>query len=103
MSNFLIFKATFNNSATPAIGTYTAEGAAAYFNRNLDLSPDYYLYGKTSRSAIRWFVPTAETTDFEFVADILTTELMEPCMLVGHNNEKEAMMEASFMCEIVTV
>ena len=75
MSNFLIFKAAFNNSnsSTPAIGTYTAEGAAAYFNRNPDLSPDYYLYGETPRSAIRWFVPTAETTDFEFVADILTT------------------------------
>lgn len=73
MSNFLIFKAAFNDSATPAIGTYTAEGADAYFNSNPDLSPDYYLYGKTSRSAIRWFVPTKETTDFEFVADILTT------------------------------
>ncbi len=74
MSNFLIFKAAFNNSATPAIGTYTAEGATAYFNRNLSISPDYYLYGNTAGSAVRWFVPTAETTDFEFVADILTTE-----------------------------
>ena len=74
MSNFLIFKAAFNNSVTPAIGTYTAEGATARFNRNTDISPDYYLYGDTSKSAIRWFVPTTETTDFEFVADILTTE-----------------------------
>lgn len=73
MSNFLIFKAAFNNSTTPAIGTYTAEGATAKFIRNTSISPDYYLYGNTSRSAIRWFVPTAETTDFEFVADILTT------------------------------
>ena len=74
MSNFLIFKAAFNNSATPAIGTYTAEGATAQFYKNTSISPDYYLYGNTSKSAIRWFVPTAETTDFEFVADILTTE-----------------------------
>lgn len=73
MSNFLIFKAAFHNSTTPAIGTYTAEGAAAYFNRNLSISPDFYLYGNTSGSAIRWFVPTAGATDFEFVADILTT------------------------------
>ena len=73
MSNFLIFKAAFNDSATPAIGTYTAEGATAQFTRNTSISPDYYLYGDTSNSAIRWFVPTTETTDFEFVADILTT------------------------------
>lgn len=73
MSNFLIFKAAFNNSATPAIGTYTAEGAAAQFNINTSLSPDYYLYNTADGTAVQWFVPTAETTDFEFVADILTT------------------------------
>ena len=73
MSNFLIFKAAFNNSATPAIGTYTAEGATARFNRNTDISPDYYLYNTADGTAVQWFVPTAETTDFEFVADILTT------------------------------
>lgn len=72
MSNFLIFKAAFNNSATPAIGTYTAEGATARFNRNTSISPDYYLYNTALYSAVQWFVPTAETTDFEFVADILT-------------------------------
>ena len=72
MSNFLIFKAAFNNSATPAIGTYTAEGATALFTKNTNLSPDYYLYTNTSNATIQWFVPTKETTDFEFVADILT-------------------------------
>ena len=72
MSNFLIFKAAFNNSATPAIGTYTAEGATAQFNKNTSISPDYYLYNTALYSAVQWFVPTAETTDFEFVADILT-------------------------------
>ena len=72
MSNFLIFKAAFNNSATPAIGTYTAEGATAQFTRNTSISPDYYLYNTVLYSAVQWFVPTAETTDFEFVADILT-------------------------------
>lgn len=72
MSNFLIFKAAFNGSATPAIGTYTAEGAMARFNRNTDISPDYYLYNTVLYSAVQWFVPTAETTDFEFAADILT-------------------------------
>ena len=72
MSNFLIFKAAFNNSATPAIGTYTAEGAAAKFYKNTSISPDYYLYNTVLYSAVQWFVPTAETTDFEFVADILT-------------------------------
>ena len=72
MSNFLIFKAAFNNSATPAIGTYTAEGATALFNMNASLSPDYYLYNTADDTAVQWFVPTAETTDFEFVADILT-------------------------------
>ena len=74
MSDFLIFKAAFNNSATPAIGTYTAEGATAQFNRNTSISPDYYLYNTAHNSAVQWFVPTAETTDFEFVADILTRE-----------------------------
>ena len=74
MSNFLIFKAAFNNSATPAIGTYTAEGATARFNVNTSISPDYYLYNTALYSAVQWFVPTAETTDFEFVADILTRE-----------------------------
>lgn len=74
MSNFLIFKAAFNNSATPAIGTYTAEGATALFNRNTSISPDYYLYNTADNTAVQWFVPTAETTDFEFVADILTRE-----------------------------
>ena len=74
MSNFLIFKAAFNGSATPAIGTYTAEGAPAQFNRNTDISPDYYLYNTADGTAVQWFVPTAETTDFEFVADILTRE-----------------------------
>ena len=75
MSNFLIFKAAFNNSATPAIGTYTAEGATAQFNNDPDVSPDYYLYNTTVGStAVQWFVPTAETTDFEFVADILTDD-----------------------------
>ena len=73
MSNFLIFKAAFNNSATPAIGTYTAEGATALFTRNTSISPDYYLYNTARNSAVQWFVPTTETTDFEFVADILTT------------------------------
>lgn len=72
MSNFLIFKAAFNNSATPAIGTYTAEGATALFTRNTSISPDYYLYNTAAGSAVQWFTPTAETTDFEFVADILT-------------------------------
>jgi len=72
MSNFLIFKAAFNNSATPAIGTYTAEGATALFNMNSSLSPDYYLYNTADDTAVQWFVPTKETTDFEFVADILT-------------------------------
>ena len=72
MSDFLIFKAAFNNSATPAIGTYTAEGATALFNINTDISPDYYLYNTVDDTAVQWFVPTAETTDFEFVADILT-------------------------------
>ena len=75
MSDFLIFKAAFNNSATPAIGTYTAEGATAQFNNDPDVSPDYYLYNTTVGStAVQWFVPTAETTDFEFVADILTDD-----------------------------
>ena len=75
MSNFLIFKAAFNNSATPAIGTYTAEGATAQFNNDPDVSPDYYLYNTAAGStAVQWFVPTAETTDFEFVADILTDD-----------------------------
>jgi len=73
MSDFLIFKAAFNNSATPAIGTYTAEGATAQFNNDPDVSPDYYLYNTAASStAVQWFVPTKETTDFEFVADILT-------------------------------
>ncbi len=72
MSNFLIFKAAFNNSATPAIGTYTAEGAVARFNQNTSISPDYYLYNTADGTAVQWFVPTVETTDFEFVADILT-------------------------------
>ena len=75
MSNFLIFKAAFNNSATPAIGTYTAEGATVQFNNDPDVSPDYYLYNpNASITAVQWFVPTAETTDFEFVADILTDD-----------------------------
>ena len=75
MSNFLIFKTAFNNSATPAIGTYTAEGATAQFNNDPDVSPDYYLYNTAAGStAVQWFVPTAETTDFEFVADILTDD-----------------------------
>ena len=72
MSNFLIFKAAFNGSATPAIGTYTAEGATAQFNRNTSISPDYYLYNTADGTAVQWFTPTAETTDFEFAADILT-------------------------------
>ena len=74
MSDFLIFKAAFNNSATPAIGTYTAEGATASFTQDVSLSPDYYLYNNTSSTAVQWFVPTKETTDFEFVADILTDD-----------------------------
>lgn len=75
MSNFLIFKAAFNNSATPAIGTYTAEGATASFTQDASLSPDYYLYNpNASTTAVQWFVPTKETTDFEFVADILTDD-----------------------------
>ena len=75
MSNFLIFKAAFNNSATPAIGTYTAEGATASFTQDASLSPDYYLYNpNASSTAVQWFVPTKETTDFEFVADILTDD-----------------------------
>lgn len=75
MSDFLIFKATLNNSATPAIGTYTAEGATAQFNNNPGVSPDYYLYNpNASITAVQWFVPTKETTDFEFVADILTDD-----------------------------
>ena len=75
MSNFLIFKAAFNNSATPAIGTYTAEGAPASFTQDVSLSPDYYLYNpNASTTAVQWFVPTKETTDFEFVADILTDD-----------------------------
>ena len=75
MSDFLIFKAAFNNSATPAIGTYTAEGATAQFNNDPDVSPDYYLYNpNASSTAVQWFAPTAETTDFEFVADILTDD-----------------------------
>ena len=75
MSNFLIFKAAFNNSATPAIGTYTAEGATASFTQDVSLSPDYYLYNTAAGgTAIQWFVPTKETTDFEFVADILTDD-----------------------------
>ena len=75
MSNFLIFKAAFNNSATPAIGTYTAEGATASFTQDASLSPDYYLYNpNASITAVQWFVPTKETTDFEFVADILTDD-----------------------------
>ena len=75
MSDFLIFKAAFNNSATPAIGTYTAEGATAQFNNDPDVSPDYYLYNTTAGSTpVQWFVPTKETTDFEFVADILTDD-----------------------------
>jgi hypothetical protein len=74
MSDFLIFKAAFNNSATPAVGTYTAEGATARFNRNTGISPDYYLYNTADSTAVQWFVPTTETTDFEFVADILTRQ-----------------------------
>lgn len=75
MSDFLIFKAAFNNSATPAIGTYTAEGATAQFNNDPDVSPDYYLYNTAASStSVQWFVPTKETTDFEFVADILTDD-----------------------------
>lgn len=75
MSDFLIFKAAFNNSATPAIGTYTAEGATASFTQDASLSPDYYLYNpNASTAAVQWFVPTKETTDFEFVADILTDD-----------------------------
>ena len=74
MSDFLIFKAAFNNSATPAIGTYTAEGATALFTQNASLSLDYYLYNTVDDTAVQWFVPTAETTDFEFVADILTRQ-----------------------------
>lgn len=75
MSDFLIFKAAFNNLATPAIGTYTAEGATASFTQNASLSPDYYLYNTAAGStAVQWFVPTKETTDFEFVADILTDD-----------------------------
>ena len=75
MSDFLIFKAAFNNSATPAIGTYTAEGATASFTQDASLSPDYYLYNpNASSTAVQWFVPTKETTDFEFVADILTDD-----------------------------
>ena len=75
MSDFLIFKAAFNNSATPAIGTYTAEGATASFTQDVSLSPDYYLYNpNASTTAVQWFVPTKETTDFEFVADILTDD-----------------------------
>ena len=75
MSDFLIFKAAFNNSATPAIGTYTAEGATASFTQDASLSPDYYLYNpNASIAAVQWFVPTKETTDFEFVADILTDD-----------------------------
>ena len=75
MSNFLIFKAAFNNSATPAIGTYTAEGATASFTQDASLSPDYYLYNpNASSTAVQWFVPTKEVTDFEFVADILTDD-----------------------------
>ena len=75
MSDFLIFKAAFNNSATPAIGTYTAEGVTAQFNNDPDVSPDYYLYNTAASStSVQWFVPTAETTDFEFVADILTDD-----------------------------
>lgn len=75
MSDFLIFKAAFNNSATPAIGTYTAEGATASFTQDASLSPDYYLYNPNAGStAVQWFVPTKETTDFEFVADILTDD-----------------------------
>ena len=75
MSNFLIFKATFNNSSTPAIGTYTAEGASAAFNQNSNYgSSDYYLCNYNDNTAVQWFVPTKETTDFEFVADILTRD-----------------------------
>ena len=75
MSNFLIFKAAFNNSATPAIGAYTAEGATASFTQDASLSPDYYLYNpNASITAVQWFVPTKETTDFEFAADILTDD-----------------------------
>ena len=75
MSDFLIFKAAFNNSATTAIGTYTAEGATASFTQDASLSPDYYLYNpNASIAAVQWFVPTKETTDFEFVADILTDD-----------------------------
>jgi hypothetical protein len=75
MSDFLIFKAAFNNSATPAIGTYAAEGATASFTQDASLSPDYYLYNpNASSTAVQWFVPTKETTDFEFVADILTDD-----------------------------
>ena len=75
MSDFLIFKAAFNNSATPAIGTYTAEGATASFTQDASLSPDYYLYNpNASITAVQWFVPAKETTDFELVADILTDD-----------------------------
>ena len=65
MSNFLIFKAALNNSATPAIGTYTAEGATASFTQDVSLSPDYYLNTpNASTTAVQWFLPTKETTDF---------------------------------------
>ena len=75
MSNFLIFKATFNNSSAPAIGTYTAEGASATFNQNSNYgSSDYYLCNYNDNTAVQWFVLAKETTDFEFVADILTRE-----------------------------
>ena len=75
MSDFLIFKAAFNNSATPTIGTYTAEGATASFTQDASLSPDYYLYNPNASSTpVQWFAPTKEVTDFEFVADILTDD-----------------------------
>ena len=75
MSNFLIFKATFNNSSAPAIGTYTAEGGSAAFNQNSNYgSSDYYLCNYNDNTAVQWFVPTKETTDFEFAADILTRD-----------------------------
>lgn len=75
MSNFIIFKAAFNNSVTPAIGTYTAEGATAFFSHNSNYgSSDYYLCNYNDNTAVQWFVPTKETTDFEFVADILTRQ-----------------------------
>lgn len=74
MSNFLILKALFTDkSTTPAIGTYTAAGATALFNQNSSYgSNEWYLYNTAVQSAVKWFVPTKETTDFELVADFVT-------------------------------